>query len=133
MKRINHSTNLSEVFIPNSIADKKSNRQKAEEALIIAKSIPRPVRKAKSNECAFSRERDRILNAEPKQIEQREDGLINAKDAEEFYGVSQFTIQARRKSGLLTFKKEKQKYYYDPEEIKKIEVRKRKTEENPQN
>lgn len=117
----------------NSIGHKNQQLENAKTALLKAKSLNRPVRKAKSNECAFSKERDRILNAEPKQIEQREDGLINAKDAEEFYGVSQFTIQARRKSGLLTFKKEKQKYYYDPEEIKNIEVRKRKTGENPQN
>jgi hypothetical protein len=120
---------LSEAFIPNSVAYRKSNLEKAEEMLIIAKAIPRKVRRAKPNECEFWRELQRVKNSEPPKLKLREDGLVSAKDAKTFFGISMFTIQEQRKKGTLPFKKEKAKYYYDPEDLKKIEVRKyRKTE-----
>lgn len=125
MKKQTHHNELAESFIPNSVAHKNSNLEKAKEALKIAKSIPRAVRKAKPNECDFSRERERLLNAEPRVMKAREDGLVNLKDAVEFYGVSQFTIQDLRKKGLIPFKKEHNKYYYDPADLMKIEPRRK--------
>lgn len=132
MRKPNGNTNLAESFVPNSIAYKKSNLEKAQEMLEVAKKIPRTVRKAKPNECAFSRERERLLNAEPRKIETREDGLISVKDAVEFYGVSQFTIQLRRKQGLIEFKKENGKYFYNLEDILRVALRKPKKEKNDQ-
>lgn len=125
MRKQTHHNELAESFIPNSVAYKKSNLEKAQETLIIAKSIPRAVRKAKPNECDFSRERERILNAEPRIMKVREDGLVSVKDAVEFYGMSQFTIQDLRKKGLIPFKKEHNKYYYDPADLIKIEPRRK--------
>lgn len=110
--------------IPNSIAHKNTQLENAKNALLKAKSLNRPVRKAKSNECAFSRERERTLNAEPRKLTEREDGLISVKDAVEFYGISQFSIQDQRKKGLIPHKKEKGKYYYNLEDLKKIPVKK---------
>lgn len=125
MKKSTHTEILSESLIPNSVAYKKSNLDKAHEMLEVAKSIPRIVRKAKPNECDFSRERERLLNAEPRIMKVREDGLISVKDAVEFYGLSQFTIQDQRKKGLIPFKKEHNKYYYDPADLMKIEPRRK--------
>lgn len=81
MRKSTNTEILSESLIPNSIAYKKSNLEKAQEMLEVAKSIPRVVRKAKPNECDFSREREKILNAEPRKLQAREDGLISVKDA----------------------------------------------------
>lgn len=126
MRKANGNTNLAESFIPNSVAYKKSNLEKAQEMLEIAKKIPRIVRKAKPNECDFSRERDRLMNSEPRKIKEREDGLISAKDAVDFYGVSQFTVQLKRKQGLIEYKKENGKYFYNLEDLLKVASRKRK-------
>lgn len=125
----NQQTMLSESFIPNSVAYRKSNLDKAHEVLEIAKAIPRKVRRAKPNECEFSRELERVKKSEPPKLKLREDGLVSAKDAKTFFGISLFTIQEQRKKGSLLFKKEKAKYYYDPEDLKKIEVRKYKKAE----
>jgi len=130
MRKATDKNALAESFVPNSIAYKNSHLEKAKEMLEIAKSIPRSVRKANPNECDFSRERDRIMNAEPKQMQLREDGLISAKDAVEFYGLSQFSIQAKRKEGLVEFKKENGKYFYNLEHILKFAQKKYKIEKN---
>lgn len=58
---------LSQSLVPNSIAYKKTNLELAQEALLLAKSIPRKVRRASSNECEFSRKIERNKTAEPKQ------------------------------------------------------------------
>lgn len=114
---------LSEAFIPNSVAYKKANITEAEKSLAIAKSIPRTTRRAKPNECEFSRQLDLLKNTYKKELEAREDGFITAKEASLTLGMSEFTIHTQRKKGLLPFKYEKLKYYYDPEELKKLDVR----------
>lgn len=125
MKKATDKNALAESFVPNSIAYKNSHLEKAKEMLEIAKSIPRSVRKANPNECDFSRERDRIMNAEPRKLKEREDGMISAKDAVEFYGVSQFTVQIKRKQGLIDYKKENGKYFYNLEDLLRVALRKR--------
>lgn len=115
---------LSEAFIPNSVAYKKANITEAEKSLAIAKSIPRTTRRASPNECEFSRQLELLRNTKPTEIEERIDGHITAKEASLKLGISEFTIHTQRKNGILPYKKEKLKYYYDPEEIKKLDVRK---------
>lgn len=122
MKPTEHSM-LSESLIPNSIAYKKSNLEKAHEVLLIAKSIPRKIRRANPNECEFSREIQNRKIKESEKNEDRKDGLISAKEAKRMFSISEFTINNQRKSGALPFKKEKRNYYYDPEDIKKLDVR----------
>ena len=122
MKPTEHSM-LSESLIPNSIAYKKSNLEKAHEVLLIAKSIPRKIRRANPNECEFSREIQHRKIKESEKNEDRKDGLISAKEAKRMFSISEFTINNQRKAGSLPFKKEKRNYYYDPEDIKKLDVR----------
>lgn len=115
-------TILAESLIPNSLASKKTELQKAKEVLLKAKLLDRTVRKAESNECDFSREIKLKKENNNKPIQIRDDGMITASDAKRVYGISEFNIQDKRKKGLINFKYENRRYYYYIEEIKNLQT-----------
>lgn len=110
--------------VPNSIAHKNAQLENAKSTLIKAKSLNRPVRKAKPNECAFSRERD-LIKTQTKSINESEtyesNGLLSIKQVLKITNLSRETIRAKRLDGILPFVKRGSNFFYKEEDLLKIQ------------
>lgn len=108
---------LPEALIPGSRLYKKNELIEAEAVLQYAKSMNRPVRKAPSDECEFSR----LLPNKQKTIVITIQGLFNTKEAAKRLGISKNTIPHWKRQGKIkSVCKIKGIVYYSEEEIRRI-------------
>lgn len=113
---------LTEVNIPNSIAEKKLNKTKAFENLQFAKALHRPVRFAKPGEGEFSRElieKEKELQAE----------ILTTAQSAKLIGTSVSIIMLKKKYGELPFEKVKGVLYFKREDVLKLNIEKPKSKE----
>lgn len=104
---------LTEVNIPNSIAEKKLNKTKAFENLEFAKALHRKVRFAKPGEGEFSRE----LIEKEKELEAE---ILTTAQSAKLIGASVSVIMLKKKDGELPFEKIKGILYFKREDVLKL-------------
>lgn len=111
--QIQNKIELNEAFIPGTIAYKKTNLTKAHEALKLAKSQNRPVRRANPNECEFSREIAIVKN-------NQNNDLVTTEQVAKMLGKSNYVVFKYRDLGIFKVHSQiKQTQYYLREDIDK--------------
>lgn len=104
---------MEENLIINSRAYKEAEKEKANQVLLKAKSLNRPVRRAQSSECEFSHE---LI----KNRQQAESETLTTSQAAELLGISKAMVMEAKKSGELPFEKVKTRLIFKRSDCLKI-------------